>query len=51
MKALRRIVSRAVGAPKLSEGRCRVVDGILGVCKAAPVAAVNQEDRHRESYE
>lgn len=48
VEALRRVVSRTVGATKLCERSRSLVDGILSVRKTAPMAAVDKKNRHRE---
>lgn len=50
MEALRGVVCRSVRATKLAEGGCGLVDGILGVGKATPVTAVDEEDSHWEGW-
>lgn len=49
MEALRGVVSCTIGASKFSERGRSLVDRILGVSKAAPVATIDEEDRHWES--
>jgi hypothetical protein len=51
MKALRRVISGAVGTSQFSEGGRGLMDRVLLVCQTGPMGAVDEEHSHRERWE